>query len=245
MVLPRRLGRPSEIRFCIFAQGRTGSTLLTSLLDSHPEVRCRDEILRRPRLFPLAFACNMARGTGRRAFGFHVKIYQLTVHQRVEEPGRFLRSLTERSWRLVHLTRRDPIAHAFSNVYARHVRRMHFDGEGARHEDSLIWVDPADFVRRVRDRLRFDEAERRALAMLEPFRLVYEDDLVDPYRRALRLGELQDWLGLVPRPLQSDLTPSVRRSPWELMANADAVRAALSNGGYAGLVDQGAGSAAV
>ena len=48
-------------RFVIFAQGRTGSTLLTSSLDSHPEIRCADEILGRPRGDPKAYVENRAR----------------------------------------------------------------------------------------------------------------------------------------------------------------------------------------
>lgn len=39
-------------KFVIFAQGRSGSTLLTSTLDSHPDIHCDDEILIVPRAFP-------------------------------------------------------------------------------------------------------------------------------------------------------------------------------------------------
>jgi fatty acid/phospholipid biosynthesis enzyme len=39
-----RLNPSPSTRFVIFAQGRTGSTLLTSTLDTHPQITCNDEI---------------------------------------------------------------------------------------------------------------------------------------------------------------------------------------------------------
>lgn len=41
-LLGRRLIYP-KTKFVIFGQGRTGSTLLTSLLSSHPEITCEGE----------------------------------------------------------------------------------------------------------------------------------------------------------------------------------------------------------
>lgn len=55
--------RPS-VRFVIFAQGRTGSTLLTSTLDTHPQVACHDEILQLTLAMPLRLVENAARGSG-------------------------------------------------------------------------------------------------------------------------------------------------------------------------------------
>ena len=57
------------VRFVIFAQGRTGSTLLTSTLDTHPQIACRDEILGLPRAMPRRFVETAARGSGARPNG--------------------------------------------------------------------------------------------------------------------------------------------------------------------------------
>ena len=57
------------VRFVMFAQGRTGSTLLTSTLDTHPQIACRDEILGLPRAMPRRFVETAARGSGARPNG--------------------------------------------------------------------------------------------------------------------------------------------------------------------------------
>jgi hypothetical protein len=59
-------------KFSIFAQGRTGSALLTDTLDTHSRIRCEGELLRQPRLFPVLFIENKARASGAEYFGFHV-----------------------------------------------------------------------------------------------------------------------------------------------------------------------------
>ena len=224
------LPRPPR-RFCIFAQGRTGSTLLTSLLDSHPDIRCEDEILRRPRLAPLRFLDRESRGR-EAAFGFHLKPYHLTRFQRAPDPGVFLRRLADEGWSFVHLTRVDIVAHVFSTVYAKRHGWHRRDAARADAEDP-IEVDPARFVRKAEKRRRWLECERAALEGLPAFPISYEDDLVDPVAREARLRALLGELGLAWAPLSTPLRKSVGRSPWELMANPDAVRTALRRAGIA------------
>jgi LPS sulfotransferase NodH len=226
----RRLPMPqTERRFCIFAQGRSGSTLLTTLLDSHPEIRCEGELLRRPRLLPLRYVERQSRGP-EPVFGFHLKPYHLTRFQRVTDIGAFLRRLADDGWRFVHLTRRDVVAHAFSNVHAKRHGWHRRDDTG--HVDvPRIAIDPERFVKRVQDRLDWHEREVEALAGLPSFPISYEDDLSDAARREPRLRALLAELGVPWRQLSSPLRKSVRRPVWELMANPDEVRSALQRAG--------------
>lgn len=222
----RRLRHPrARTRFCIFGQGRSGSTLMTTLLNSHPEIRCEDELLRRPRLRAPGYLDCASRGP-EPAFGFHLKPYHLTRFQRIDDLGGFLRGLSAAGWRIVHLVRRDVIAHAFSSDYAHH-HGWHRRNGGDGPEPGSIAVDPAAFVRRVRKRQDWRAREMAALAGLDPFTVVYEDHLSLPEAREMRLGELQSWLGVGRHGLVSPLRKSVRGSPWESMRNPDEVRAAL------------------
>lgn len=218
----------TRTRFCIFGQGRTGSTLLTTLLDSHPDIRCEDELLRRPRLKPLLYLDRVSRGT-EAAFGFHLKPYHLTRFQRVTDLGGFLRRLTEADWTLVHLTRRDVIAHAFSSFHARK-HGWHHRTSDAR-ETTLIEIDPERFVQKVKKRLAWREREAAALEGLEVFPFCYENHLLDPAVRGPALAALVRHLGLREVPLSTPLRKSVRGSPWDVVANPDAVREALLRAG--------------
>ena len=44
--------RKPPTKFVIFGRGRSGSTLLVSLLNSNPDIHCDGEILSRKKLFP-------------------------------------------------------------------------------------------------------------------------------------------------------------------------------------------------
>lgn len=216
-------------RFCIFAQGRTGSTLLTTLLDSHPDIRCEDEILRRPRLMPLRYLDRASRGP-QQAFGFHLKPYHLTRFQRVSDLGAFLTALHQDGWRFVHLTRGDLVAHVFSTFYARR-HGWHRRSDPPTTPVDFIEVDAERFVRKLARRRDWLAREREALTGLKPFPISYEDDLLHARAREEKLAALLDWLGLPDAPLSTPLKKSVRASPWELMANPDEVRAALRRAG--------------
>ncbi|HBE17486.1 MAG TPA: hypothetical protein DEG17_03890 [Cyanobacteria bacterium UBA11149] len=53
-VLFKHKNIPSN-KFVIFGQGRTGSTLLYSLLNSHPQIHCDEEILEDRVFFPVQY----------------------------------------------------------------------------------------------------------------------------------------------------------------------------------------------
>lgn len=154
------------VRFVIFAQGRTGSTLLTSTLDTHPQITCLDEILGQPRAMPQRFVENAARGSGARAFGFHVKIYQLTCWQRVDDVGGWLAAMRRRGWKILYLRREHLLRHVVSNVFAEAAGTYHHrDGTKTARPERITL--PVERLRQGIDgRRRNLAAERAALAAL-------------------------------------------------------------------------------
>ncbi|MEM7491597.1 MAG: sulfotransferase, partial [Pseudomonadota bacterium] len=161
LVAPARGDPP--VRFCIYGQGRTGSTLLTSLLDSHPDITCPDEILRRPKVAPLAYLRRRMRQAETRAFGFHVKFRQIEYFARVPDQRAFLDALEAEGWRFVYLRRADLFAQCFSNAFARELRQFHFTEEEGPPKDRRIEIRPAKLVRDIERRIHWGEAERAAL----------------------------------------------------------------------------------
>lgn len=89
--------RSSSVRVVIFAQGRTGSTLLENLLCSTGYFRQNGELLNTSRgevLFPLQFVNEISKWKPQENFIFHVKIYQLTRdRKRPLDPAFFLETL--------------------------------------------------------------------------------------------------------------------------------------------------------
>src|SRR4051812_11468170 len=79
--LLRRRPQRDQRRFVVFAQGRTGSTLLVDLLRSSPGVHCDEEILDRPVRLPHLWIASRRAARPGTGYGFKVKIYQLTGAQ--------------------------------------------------------------------------------------------------------------------------------------------------------------------
>src|SRR3954469_16063388 len=102
----------TQRRFLVFAQGRTGSTLLLDLLRSSPGVHCDEELLDRPVRSPhLWIAAHRAAQGAAAGYGFKVKIYQLTDAQGIADPGRWLGGMDRRGWSVIWLHRRNLLRH--------------------------------------------------------------------------------------------------------------------------------------
>jgi len=115
---PPKHGRPTT-RFVIFAQPRTGSTLLASLLKAHPRIRCDGEILGKRRLLPGPFVTARSILAEEDVYGFKVMIFQLW-NQRIYDVGAFMRHLYGDGWKILHMRRRNVLRQAISVAVARH-----------------------------------------------------------------------------------------------------------------------------
>lgn len=197
-------------RFVIFGQGRTGSTLLQRLLDAHPAIECRGEILYDPVLRPVAYVERRSRLTSHEVFGFKVKIYQLTEVQRQRDVRAFLGALQRAGWVLIYLQRRNLLRHALSNLYAEGQGRYHFWAEDEGHvRRTAVTVDPDAVVRLIATRQRWLEEEARVLRGFEVQRCVYETDLLRPEARRRTVDGLFARLGVEPCPVATTLMQSV------------------------------------
>jgi hypothetical protein len=198
-----RGGRMPEVRFVLFGQGRTGSELLRSLLNTHPRVRCEGEILARPRLFPAAFVEGHARASDRPAYGFKAKVYQLSEDQHLD-PRAFVRRLTGDGWQVVYLYRRNLLRQALSNVVARHRRAYHRkagqDGPGL----PKVRVDCDALLRSMTNRRNFLAEEHRVLDGVPHVEVVYEDDLLPGERHQQAADRVFRHLGLEPVEIRTD-----------------------------------------
>jgi hypothetical protein len=229
--------RPAEARkYVLFAQGRTGSTLLGELIASHPRAFFADEILRAKVPATRMWAEAERRRHPREVFGFHVKIYQLTDVQGVRDPTAWLRGMHRHGWRVIALRRRNLLRHVLSNMTITATGTVH-DRSGTSGGAAGLTVDPAELVYWMEQRARVGAAEDTALREVPHVALTYEDDLADPERWADAAGRVFAHLGLDPAPVTTTLR---RRNPGrltELIANYDEVAAALAGAPYGQYLD--------
>lgn len=120
---------PSQ-RFAIFGRGRSGSTVLTSLLNAHRHISCEGEILHDRVFFPRLHIDWCASRCQSEVYGFKLLSYQLRDVQPIGNPARFLRSLYDGGYQFIYLTRRNLLFHALSNLNARQNKFHHRLQEG-------------------------------------------------------------------------------------------------------------------
>lgn len=217
----------------IFAQGRTGSSLLRTILNAHSEVRCEGEILAEPVDEPVGFVEEQAQSSNKPVFGFKVKIYQLTDVQGAD-PARFLLALHDRSYQIIYLYRENLLRHAFSNTFARRRGRYH---DTSQDERPTIRVDPELLIEVMRRRQAHLESEAAALGDLSHMRLSYERDLLEPTSQQRTARRLYRHLGVAPIEVSPDLVRSVSGPLSERIENYPELVEALTGTPYESFLD--------
>lgn len=226
-----------RIDFVILCLGRTGSSFLASLLDSHSDVRCFGELFTAPpgprgsfarssHDDPADYLAGVVEPVTESVVGFKLPLNSIRAHERV------LEIFEDRELRVIRLSRRNLLAVLVSRqlLKATGVSRSSRGSYG----EAQVALD-AKRTARVLGRMEEHERWLDSLAAGHPtFRIVYED-LV----RGEGLEELQRFLGVEPRALQSPLEKLRTRSLDEAVSNWEEVAAALRGTPYEGFLTAG------
>lgn len=223
---------PEKQRFLIFGQGRSGTTLLQSLLNNSPEVYCEGELLSKKHQFygkrlynSRAFIQGISKKHHDKVFGFHAKIYQLTEHQSLDAQ-KFLQELVATGWKILYLRRQDPIRHAMSTIIADHRKGY----ESTKSVDlNPIEVEVEKFRSLVVGRLRYRMKEMQALKGSPYLSLTYENDLEHHTSHQATADRVFDYLGLPSVQVQSELKRINTYALKDLVLNYDDLLLAIED----------------
>lgn len=224
------IGAPARCtRFVVFGQGRTGSTLLASLLSSHPEVQCDGEILRAALTDPFVHVARCQAASAKPVHGFKVKIYQLKDAQQIA-PALFLNEMARMGTKIIFLSRRNVLRQVLSNRIAL-ANRYHF-----RLGDTVVLepvrVEPTELLAAIASRDEHRRDEEAAIGSLVVHRMVYENDLISPEAQRRSLESCFGFLGVAPEPVFTDLVRGVTGPLSSHIVNYASVVAALAGTPY-------------
>lgn len=240
----RLLLRPrAPVRFVIFGQGRSGSSLLVDLLDSHPDIYCEGEHLHvthnvffgAPSV--LAFADGRSRMVGAQAYGFKFKIYQL-FQQGIGDPQKFLNDLHAQGWKIIHLRRQNVLRQVLSNFVLE--RRGHPHLMVGKQIDPNLFpfrVDPHAALFMLEDRIRLLKQESEVLRNLPHLEIVYERDLAKVSDREISLNRILDFLGLSHQLLSTKLQRVSSDNIRDMVENYDELQAEVVARGHSRFLD--------
>lgn len=220
--------------FVIVADVRTGSTLLSSTLDRHPQIRCRGELFHwqdfpdnqvpdGPRhalsagpLIRRALSDRSGEAAGFRAMVFHPDVSaqpQWTKAWRIlaEYPG----------LRVIYLERRDPLAQFASMTIAQQTGRFNPSPEDPLYDPDhrpRVHIDPADLRHWIDERANLYAQCRAELQAHPTLDLSYEQ-LADDW--AGTITRIQDFLGVDREPLTPAKQKQEQRPLHEMVVNYD------------------------
>lgn len=201
-----RKSRLPDTKFLIFAQGRSGSTLMVDLMNSHPDVLSLGEImqsnvitkLRNPRKYAEGL-CTLSK---KPACGFKVKVYQLEGAQQ-KDPAVVLDDFHKHGWKIIYLVRRNLLRHAISDIRSEKTGQFHnvqkSDGaQPASGNKRKIQISMDELIQAIEFRERCLASEARALDPIPHLMIEYEKDLLDPGAQRDAMNRIFEYLNLPP-----------------------------------------------
>lgn len=226
------------LSFVILCLGRTGSTHLQLLLDSHPDVTCFGELftgnahtfghafLASPHDDAVRYLEELTAPVATTAVGFKLPLNSIRAHEQV------LDIFGDRRLRVVRLSRRNLLALFVS-------RRMLATTRVAQstvgdYGDARVRLDPRQVLSAFR-KIEQHEVWLDEVADGHPtFRIAYEDVIA-----GTGLAELQEFLGVIARGLRSPLEKLRTRPLEETVENWEDLAAELRGTPYERFLEEG------
>jgi len=193
----------SPTKFIIYGQGRTGSTLLVDLLDSHPELCCEREIFAIPAIFswPLLRAKRAIHSDA--VYGCKILGHQLMRQVGSEGMRAFLEQASAQGWRILYLVRADDARHALSHLLMGRRTRRHREADDPAPGPGRLRV-PISELEGWLDSVRADRERDDALLREIPhLQLAYERDLLDAAQHQQTADRVFDYLDLPSAPVRT------------------------------------------
>lgn len=226
-------------RFVIFAQGRSGSTVLVDLMNSHPEIFTFGEIMQhnvvRNLRNPLRYAEGVCSLSKRPTTGFKVKVHQIEKIQG-HDPREVLHDFHRQGWKIVYLQRTNLLRHAISDVRTEKTGEYHnvkgAEVGGKSATRRRIRVELPELMSAIHFREECLQKEARALEGLPHLKIEYEKDLLGPDAQRASLNRVFEFLGLAPHDAETAFRKVTSRNIDDDVENFAELEGELRRTGY-------------
>lgn len=224
-----------EKKFIIFFHGRSGSELLVSLLNSHPEIHCDQEIyLHRKALFPKRYLENRAKMSGKNIYGHKAKIVQLD--RQYADKDRVKKEFFT-DYKIIHLHRRNYLRQAISGILS-HFRQTWHDTKESPLEGKKFVFNFDKLMNQIQWIEKCKQREKEILEGLDYLYICYEDDLLDNSKHQQTLDKIFDYLDVESVPVGTNLFRTTSDQLSDFIENYDEIAEAVKKTKYAKFLDE-------
>jgi LPS sulfotransferase NodH len=215
---------PGPIRFAILCMGRSGSTMLQTMLDSHPNIRCFGELFHPNGGFAdsgnpdlSAFLDATLASEQKAAIGFKMPWNSLIIYPDVWDLFR------RQQFRVILLTRENRLDQFLSMKLAIHNKMWHsFDDLGLHYPRERLHLDPVECLHHLQYFRFGDTMLREASHDLERATIDYRQ-LTNP----TALAPIFSLLGVEPQTLTPEVVRLRQGSQRDIIENYEELRESL------------------
>ena len=219
-----------EKKFFIYTRGRSGSTVLTDLLNSHPQMYCDYEIfdinntgtmVKYPKMF-VESSSKRASMNSKPVYGFKVKIEQLRDEHKFENYTELIKSLNGDGWKIIYLYRTNIFKHTLSGIISNQTKVFHVrNKENFEHEKIKI---DCDFLLGVMNYFEnLGVLEEKSLESVPFLRINYEEELLENSSHQKTSDKIFDFLGIKSHPVSTKLKKIIPVDLKKIILNYDEV----------------------
>lgn len=192
------LARPKPAaakKFVVYGSGRSGSRLLTELLDSINSIECEEEILHDPKLSALRCVYNHYAVSTADAWGFKLTSWNLRSHG-IVDPMDLLGPLIADGYKVIHIRRDNAIRQFVSLSHGQQTRSWHtYKGEASSVPQS-VRLDLGRLSEALRKRGKAASLTAGMLSRVPHLSVCYEDDLEPADQHRATVKRVTDFLGV-------------------------------------------------
>lgn len=219
-------------KFVIFTVGRSGSSLLVSLLESHEQIHCDDELFKRNLFSPLRYLGCKALLSPRTIYGFKLNTYHFR-EQQIENPEEFLGEIYHAGYQIISLKRRNIIRQVISHLYAQHRDKFHHQETQGKQKFEEFTVDLDELQSRLSLFEGFRTLHTQLLEGFPHLQIYYEDDLLDSSQHQRTVDRVVEFLGAPSAKVSTKYSKTTPKQLSDFVSNYAQVTAYLENTKYA------------
>jgi len=185
-------------KFVIFSTGRSGSTLLLSLLNSNEKVFCDGELLKHQYFFPKRVIDLQSNLYGNKIYGFkllthHIKDIQPDLKR---DGNAFLKELVADGYKILYLERENRLNQTLSMMYAILRNDWHKQEGKKQNKKQKLHIDIKALDWWINGFEGLNEYEHKILEGVDHLHIVYENDLADNAKHDVTMQKVCNFLDI-------------------------------------------------